>query len=155
MPPRTIDNLGSDVSERYAKDQNIDTSYIKGARTIPSQTEIDVSTPFFPGELDLLLQAQPTHVSWSSLPPPPAYHEQRKRLFSFQITPTIGPEGKWESQAQKALEKLQSIPDDPTENTKDFTLKPKKVFTALVHAINDLNKSIIDINSKRSQYQKG
>lgn len=153
MPPRTVDNLGTDVSERYAKDQRLtDNTYIKGAGGIPSRTEIDVSTPFFPGELDLLLQAQPTHITWSSFPPPPAYHEQRKRLFTFQITPTIGPEGKWESQAQKALEKLHSIPDESLEPPQT---QPKKILTALLTAINDLNKSIIDINCKRSQYHKG
>ena len=58
MPSRTIDNLGVDVSTRYAEDQKIlDTSLIKEARTIPIQTEIDVTIPFHPSEMDALLSS--------------------------------------------------------------------------------------------------
>jgi hypothetical protein len=149
MPPRTIDNLGNDASERYARDQHqIDAAYAKGASSIPSRTEIDVSSPFFPGELEILLHTQTTHVAWALFIPPKAYHEQRKRLFTSQITPSIGPEGKWEALAQKVLEKLHSLPDE-----KDG--KEKKTITSLLTTIENLNKLIVEINCKKSQYQKG
>ncbi len=149
MPPRTIDNLGSGASERYAKDQHqVGPAYAQAASSIPSQTEIDVSYPFFPGEVDSLLQSQTTHVSWALFNPPAAYYEQRKRLFTSQITPTIGPEGKWEAQAQKMLEKIQASPEEEGGNE-------KKTITSLITTIGNLNKLMIDINCKKSQYQKG
>ena len=56
MPPRTIDNLGIDVSTRYAEDQKVlDQSLVKEARGIQVQTEIEVTTPFYPSELEALL----------------------------------------------------------------------------------------------------
>jgi len=71
MPPRTIDNLGVDVSTRYAEDRKaLDESFIKEARTIPSQAQIDVSAPSFPSEMEELLHAQPANISWASFPPP-------------------------------------------------------------------------------------
>ena len=155
MPPRTIDNLGPDVSERYAKDQETlkDISYIKGAHAIPSRTEIDVSASFFPSELETLLQAQPTHVSWAYFIAPLAYHEQRKRLFTHQITPTINTEGSWEARAQKVLDTLESLL--AKELDKDKTLQSKKILTGLISTIDFLNRLMIEINCKKSQYQKG
>src|SRR5579863_7976964 len=118
MPPRTIDNLGMDVSTRYAEDQKIlDQSIIKEARNIPLQTEIDVTAPFFPSELEGLLHMSPLHSSWASFIAPALYYEQRKKLFTFQSIPSLGSEDKKESQTQKILTKLQLL--EKQQQTKD------------------------------------
>jgi len=88
MPPRTIDNLGVEVSTRYAEDKQIlDETLIKEAGVIPTQTQIDVTTPFISSELEALLHLQPTGVTWASFFPPARYFEQRKRLFTWQLIP--------------------------------------------------------------------
>jgi hypothetical protein len=166
MPPRTIDNLGVDVSTRYAEDQKIlDKTLIKEARTIPAQAEIEVTIPFFPSELEALLRSTPLQSSWASFIPPAMYFEQRKRLFTFQSIPSLGSEDKKESQTQKILAKLQLLEEKQEEKDQkkkreqqhslEEEEREKKILTVLLQTIANLDKLIIDINSRRSQYQKG
>ena len=55
MARRTIDNLGVDVSNRYAQDQEfLDENILKEARRIVPQTQIDVTQPAYPSEFDAL-----------------------------------------------------------------------------------------------------
>jgi hypothetical protein len=170
MPPRTIDNLGREVSTRYAEDQKIfEGSLIKESQAIPVQTEIEVTSPFLPSEVEALFHAQPTYVSWAFFTAPAYYFEQRKKLFTFQMIPSLGSEDKKESQAQKILNKLQTMEEkerrDSQEQDKrkkyeelralEEEEKEKKILTSLLTMINFYDKLIIDINSRRSQYQKG
>ncbi len=170
MPPRTIDNLGVDVSTRYAEDQKIyDKSLIKEARGIQTQTEIEVTIPFFPSELEALLHISPLQSSWASFIAPELFFEQRKRLFTFQSIPSLGSEDKKESQAQKILAQLQLLEekhargqeekDQKKKRQQELALqeeeKEKKILTVLLQTIATLDKLIVDINSRRSQYQKG
>ena len=172
MPPRTIDNLGVDVSTRYAEDQKIlDKTFIKESRGISIDTEIEVTTPSFSAEIEALLQTQPTNVTWATFTPPAFYFEQRKRLFTFQMIPSMGSEDKQESQGQKILAKLQSIVEKPVEKKEDKQsdqrqkyqeeraleeeTREKKVLSSLLKTVTTFDKLIIEINSRRSQYQKG
>ena len=170
MPPRTIDNLGVDVSTRYAEDQKIlDNTLVTESRTIPSQAEIDVTAPYFPTEIDELLHIQPSKITWASFTAPAQYFEQRKRLFTFQLIPSMGSEDKQESQALKILNKLKSMEQKAHENPEakdkrqlyeeglvlEEEEKEKKVLTTLLNKISLFDKLIIEINSKRNQYQKG
>ena len=220
MPPRTIDNLGVDVSTRYAEDQKIlDQSFIKESRGIPIDTEIEVTMPSFSAEVESLLRTQPTNVTWASFMAPPYYFEQRKRLFTYQMIPSMGSEDKQESQAQKILAKLQSmtgkggVPQEKEQKyereiapepgkgvnkveKKDVTPqeiqqkleglkapelgvqrtpaapqdirkkyheeraleeedRERKILTTLLDTVSLFDKLIIEINAKRSQYQKG
>lgn len=171
MPPRTIDNLGVEVSTRYAEDKKVyDESLIKEARGIPSQTEIDVFSPSFSSEMDELLQSQRAYISWASFLPPALYYEQRKRLFTYQLIPSMGSEDKKESQAQKILAKLKGMEEERIEADKENKGKKelydlersleeeereKKILTSLLSTIALFDKLIIEINSRRGQYQKG
>ncbi len=172
MPePRTIDNLGVEVSTRYAEDKRLfDEAFIKEARAIPVQTEIEVTTPFFPSEIEALLHAQRTHIPWAFFSAPALYFEQRKRLFTYQLIPSMGSEDKNESQALKILAKLKSMADERVQRDKEGKGKrelyeeereieeeerEKKILTSLLNSIALFDKLIIEINSRRSQYQKG
>ena len=171
MPPRTIDNLGVDVSTRYAEDKRaLDETLIKESHTIPVQTEIEVTMPFFPSEVEALLHIQPTHVAWAFFSAPALYFEQRKRLFTYQLIPSMGSEDKKESQALKILAKLKSMAEERAQRDKgekdkrqqyeeereiEEEEKEKKILTSLLNSIALFDKLIIEINSRRSQYQKG
>ena len=170
MPPRTIDNLGVDVSTRYAEDQKIlDESLVKESQAIPVQAGIEVTAPYFPTEIDALLHILPSQITWASFTAPSLYFEQRKRLFTYQLIPSMGSEDKQESQALKVLNKLKSVEQKTLENqdTKDKRQlyeeglaleeeeKEKKVLTSLLNTISHFDKLIIEVNSKRNQYQKG
>lgn len=171
MPPRTIDNLGVEVSTRYAEDQKIlDESLIKEAPHIPSQTQIEVTTPYLTPELEIILQLQPSNIPWALFVAPAKYFEQRKMLFTYQLMPSMGSEDKKESQAVKILAKLKSQAEKREEKPKEEKDKRKRyeeereieeeereknVLTSLLNTIALFDKIIIEINSRRSQYQKG
>jgi hypothetical protein len=145
MPePRTIDNLGIEVSTRYAEDKRVlDETLVKEARAVSAQTEITVMAPSFPSEVEALLRIERTHLPWANFFPPEHYFEQRKPLFSFQLVPSMGTEDKKESQTQKILSKT-GVED-----------RSKKILTSLLNTIGTFDKLIIEINAKRGQYHKG
>ena len=171
MPPRTIDNLGVEVSTRYAEDKKVlDESLIRESREIPGQAQIDVTAPFISSELEALLQMQPTAITWAQFTPPLKFFEQRKLLFTFQLIPSMGTEDRKETQAQKILAKLQSLAEERNkreqgekdqrkryEEEREFEEeeKEKKILTSLLDTITLFDKLIVEINSRRGQYQKG
>lgn len=171
MPPRTIDNLGIDASTRYAEGQrDLDQKLVGESQQIPSHTQIDVSAPHFPEELAELLGLRPTGVTWATFSPPAGYLEQRKRLFTYQLIPSMGSEDKQESQAHKILAKLQSVSKEKVEGAQppqdarqhyEATLareeeeKEKKVLTNLFHEISLIDKYVLAVNALRNQYHKG
>jgi hypothetical protein len=172
MPPRTIDNLGVDASTRYAEDKRtLDESIIKEAPTIPAQTEIEVTAPFFSAELEQLIRGPLTSTTWAGFPEPPGYFEQRGReLFTSQIIPRMGSEDKKESLIQKITAKVQSTTKQTTpvesapkdarqhyeeERIQEQELREKKILISCLDTIAHLDKQSIEINSRRVQYQKG
>lgn len=168
MPPRTIDNLGMDVSTRYAEDQKIlDKTLIKEAQTVTDQTQVDVTAPFFPSEVDALLHANSLQKSWALFFPPNLFFEQKKRLFTFQSVPSLGSEDKQASKVDKILALLENKQfkekredkrkqqEQNSQEVEEEEEKEKKVLTDLLQTIAFLDKLLVDINSRRSQYQKG
>jgi hypothetical protein len=140
--PRRIDQLGREASQRYADDQEQLDPRFRGANAISGRTEITVSTPTFPGELEALLGLAQGHAPIASLLPPPNHEQQRGGLFLHQIAPTFGPEGKSMLQARRLLE---DTPEDPG----------KEVIAHLVTTIDHINGEIVECNSKLGQYHKG
>ncbi len=167
MPPRTIDNLGIDASARYAADQKkIDPKAIKEGSGIPAQMIIDVSSPAYPSEMERLIQLSPTQNVWANFFMPTAFLEQRGRIFTFLIIPSLGSDEKRESQALKISAKLKALSDKtegtapqkkswPEQKEIEDREKEKKTLITLLDTINSLDKSLIEINARRTQYQKG
>jgi hypothetical protein len=157
MPPRTIDNLGVEVSTRYAEDKQVlDETMVKGARAISVQTVISVTAPSFPSEVEALLHIERTHLPWANFVPPEHYFEQRKQLFTFQLIPSLGSEDKKESQSLKILSKLRSMAEEAAQTGKpEEEGRDKKILTSLLNTIAIYDKLIIETNSKRGQYHKG
>jgi hypothetical protein len=173
MPPRTIDNLGPDASSRYADDRkHYDETQIKESRIIPSQAEIDVTAPAFSSEFELLFETSRRNSPWGDFFMPPRYQDQKKRVFTFQILPSLGSPDKKEVQAERiqqtvALAKKRK--DEAEEATKNGLRssareeikeleeeeKEKSVLLKLFDGISNLERTLIDINSRRSQYHKG
>jgi Skp family chaperone for outer membrane proteins len=82
----------------------------------------------------------------------------------------MGSEDKKDSQTQKILAKLKSMAEQKVERDKEQKdkrqqyeeeraleeeEKEKKILTSLLNTITLFDKLIIEINSRRSQYQKG
>ncbi len=173
MAPRTIDNLGVDVSSRYANDQKtLDRKILKDARNIPTQAEVDVTTPSFESEFDLLFDADRKNTPWALFCMPRNYGEQRRRLFTYQIIPSLGPSEKTENQEKKILEQLQEQASLQEEKEKERRKhedissweeeqeakekeKEQKILVSLLKNLLMLDKCMADIIARRMQYQKG
>ena len=164
-----------DVSTRYAEDQKLlDQKYLKEAKAIPAQTQIDVTFPSYESEFDLLFETSKRNTPWAEFYAPSKYSEQKKRLFTFQTIPALGSEDKKESQAQKILSKIQASAaqrqvrekgeeKDQKQKKKQWEEsreaeqeeKEKKILIKLLDCIIKLDKYIMDVNARRTQYQKG
>lgn len=163
VKPRTIDNLGVDSSIRYAKDQEaLDTKLIQDSRFIPLKTEVSVLKPYIPSELEQYLA--PGRVTiWASFTPPPEYMLQGRSLFTYQLIPSLGGYEKQEADSDK-LESLESALGKPYERKRqggdqqkeqDEEEKERQILLALLKCIQNLDKTLILINSRRNQYQRG
>lgn len=173
MPPRTIDNLGVDASARYAADvKELETQILKESRIIPRQAEVDVSEPSFTSEFDLLFDSAKRNTPWAKFSMPENYTEQRKRLFTYQIIPSLGPQEKTESQEKKILAQLKEKADRQNKDRdkeskkedrssweedveKQEQEKEQKVLVQLLKNLLILDKCMTDISARRMQYQKG
>lgn len=170
MAPRTIDNLGLDASTRYAFDQQeLDKKILKEARGIPRQAEVDVTTPFFASEFDLLFDTSKKNAAWALFGMPKHYGEQRKRLFTYQVIPSLGTQEKTENQEKKIAAQLKEKSDEQNKERKkkqnstaweddierEDQEKEQKILLALLKNLLFLDKCMIDITARRMQYQKG
>ncbi len=164
---KTIDNLPVETYTRYAEDKKLyDDKLIKEAHSIPPNTEVDVTVPAYPSEMEALLGAPPRQPVWAEFPPPPYYLEQKKRIFTTQVLPSLGSEDKKAAQAQRIMEIVANAKrikeeQDKTGNAKEAARelqdqeKESSVFLHLFTEINSLEKQVVDIKSRLYQYQKG
>ncbi|HSX04760.1 MAG TPA: DUF5399 family protein [Rhabdochlamydiaceae bacterium] len=174
---RTIDNLGVDISTRYALDQErAAESFMKEARGIPSQTQIDVTIPSFTSEFEHLFGLGLSNAPWADFFAPSRYYEQKKRLFSQRLIPILGTpdktdaelqritnlgkvvrkeEGEKEEGKQGEQEKKEEQKSSEEELALSDTEKERKILITLLKQLQTLDQYLIDINSRRSQYQKG
>ena len=167
MAPRTIDNLGIDASSRYASDQKeIDLKILKEARGIPKQAEVDVTSPSYASEFDLLFDTAKKNTPWARFSRPQNYNDQRKRLFTYQIIPSLGPQEKTENQEKKILAQLKEKANKQNDERKDKNTqdrsdwedeqeKEQKILAQLLKNLLILDKCMSDIIARRMQYQKG
>lgn len=160
---RTIDNLGIEISTRYAEDKaQLDEKILREARSIPIQTQIDVTLPSYASEFDLLFDLGKRHITWANFFAPSKYYEQKKRLFTEQIIPAIGSQDKKELQMEKIkkMRKPQKLTEEERmqweeEKEKEEEEKQRKILLRLMDYLASYDNYLIDINSRRSQYQKG
>ncbi len=158
---RTIDNLGMEISTRYAEDQELfEEAFIKEASSIPSQTRISVTRPAYHSEFDLLFDLGKRKASWASFYAPPNYRSYRRRLFAEQVIPQLGTPDKQESQ----LLRVEAVGDEEKRKKHDQEEEPEKenaierekqILLKLLNNIHTFDQLLIDINSRRAQYQKG
>lgn len=154
---RTIDNLGVEISTRYAEDREIyDESLIKEARIIPDQTRITTTLPSYTSEFEVLFELGKQRAFWAAFRAPPNYYAYRRRLFAEQIIPTLGSPDLQESK----LERIEAIGDEekkkhPEPQEEEEIEKEKKILKKLLNNLHLFDSILIDINSRRAQYQKG
>lgn len=164
---RTIDNLGLDISTRYAQDkEQVDQSLLKDSRILPVRTQIDVTAPSYQSEFDLLFQLGRRNATWADFFAPIGFFEQHRRLFLQQIIPSLGSQDQNEAQVERvaAFGKVARKQEEGEEEKEkephwEEELKEeereRKILLKMLHNLQMLDQYLIDINSRRSQYQKG
>lgn len=162
VKPRTIDNLGVEASIRYAKDQEFfEARYIEESRLIPQKTEISVSHPLSLTEFEARFSLGRT-LPWALFSPPPEYSPYGKLIFSYQLIPSLGDYEKLDADSDK-LERIESVLEREERNSgQEFSDKEKEerekerdLLVSLFQCINRLNKTLLLINARRNQYQRG
>lgn len=154
---KTIDDLGLDISTRYASDrQGYDESLIKEAPKIPSQTRITTTQPSYPSEFQLLFDLGMRGTWWAKAAAPLDYYANRRRLFAQQLIPEMGTPDLQETQierleAQAEEEKKRS----PSEKNTQEIDREKEILLKLLNNLHNFDQILIEINSRRAQYQKG
>ena len=162
VKPRTIDNLGIEASVRYAKDKELfEARFIEESRLVSQKTEISVARPYVPSEFDQLFVIGKT-ISWASFLPPPEYFAYARPIFSYQLIPSLGGYEKQEADSDKlaaledAINKQKgSKKQDQSDKERQEEEKERQTIAALLECISRLDKTLVLINSRRNQYQRG
>lgn len=165
---RTIDNLGIEISNRYAEDQStLDEKLIKESRQMPFAIGIDSTSPSFSQEFTLLFGLELRGTQIALFQPPLGYFAQRRRLFTNQLMPTLGSEEKIEAQEQRikgipagsdeeeSKQGKQDQEEAPIPIFADTVKREQRILLNLLTLIHKYDQDLIDINSRRSQYHKG
>lgn len=170
---KTIDNLGINSSIRYAQDQEyLDKTFSKEPSFISEQTTIDVTIPSFSSEFELIFKTSQRNKGWAAFLNPPGFTEQKKRLFTFQILPSLGPDETHQMHLARIKEKLDKDrkrhkkerdqrqdrgKKEPFEEAIEFGEEEKESekIIRLIEVICNLDKILVEINSRRNQYQRG
>jgi len=136
---RTIDNLGPEVSEKYAINQKLyDPSIAKDAKIIAAHAETNATTPYFSWEVDEILGINEKNLPWAHFSVPQGFSSHKRQLYTCHLIPSLG-------SMEKQKEKLSSLPED--ENT--------IVVSNMIEKLCKIDNDLSYINSKRSQFQKG
>lgn len=101
MAKITLDNLGIEHDNRYARDKELHaegSKYVKGA-SASLQAKVLAATPS-PTEVDRLFQKDLSNVSYATYDEPKGY-PGAKPIFLGQLVPSLGTDEKIESYVSK------------------------------------------------------
>ncbi len=170
---KTIDDLGYQVYLQYEQGRKgtkgLGDEYARDSRNVASQIQTDIFEPILHSDFQKLFDLVKRKGSWSLMLPPEEFNDQKKRLFTFQLAPKLGPEEYLEMQ----IERLEDYIDEQEKEKEDNKEKKQRLFSwqdekspkvvvkeaqcliELLKSINMLNHIMIEINSERYRYSKG
>ncbi len=170
---RTIDNLGLDAYISYERERKgFEERYVSESKNVAYQIQADIFEPIIVSDYQLLFDLIPKGDTWVILMTPPEYNDQRRRLFTYQLAPKLGPEEYLEMQIERIEDTAQQAETERQEKEKEDQ-KKKRLFSweaeedpaaiskeaatliELLKTINILNKIMIEINAERYRYSKG
>jgi hypothetical protein len=170
MSTRTIDNLGVDVSIRYAKDQQLlDAHLFQEDALVSRKTETIAYKPYLASDFDQrFFFASRTTSRLAFFQPPPNYFQGSSDLFSYQLIPSLGDDEQQEADLEKLTlwkEKRDKkdkrnrhpaaphIIEEEIEDPNDE--RQRETLVALLECISRLNRDLELAISCRNQYQRG
>ncbi len=160
---KTIDNLGVEISSRYAtaaEDQ--EASIVKDAGVVSPKTRIDVSRAVYTSAFDTLLGTRQRATQWARIASPKGFANASLRIFTHHLLPDIRTDefGLLESERIRAIQddeekKRPKEYDWEEQIEKDEQGKECQVLLTFFDSLQEKDKNLIEINGRRRQYQKG
>lgn len=164
------DSSWVDISRQFAKEQmETDTSITQEASTVSQGTRVDAYSGEFTSQYEAMFQLNRGKLPWGEFFPPKDFVMLRNRLYTHYLIPSIGSQAELEDLHQRVLSSIDAIKTLEPEgahkgsrfltewNSKEFKEKAEdeanKVNNMLTQ-VKDLNKMIVEINSRRAQYKK-
>lgn len=146
---KTIDDLGIQSYTQFEESRVFyDEKYISESKSIADQLGADIFEPILVPEHQVLFELGMKGVVWGMIRPPPNYNDQRRRLFTHQLAPKLGPQDLIDIQIGRIDEKSQQA------QSPDVTQEANKLIL-MMKDINEYNKIIAYINGERFRYSKG
>lgn len=160
VKPKTIDDLGPEVSIRYIESQKGLGETFDPIGHLP---EVLSQSSYFPewAEFQDQFETSAKNFPWADFLPPPGFFQSIQRLFRHQIIPSMGTQERLE----KTLENLQKrkkkkiakgakkLPQSEIED--QDSEKQRHKLETLLELILQLNKDLNLINGLKNQYHKG
>ena len=150
IKPRTIDNLGIEASNKYAKDQEaLDLRLIEDFRR-PTKLEGGF-TPYIPagGEESFTIFSIGSATVWAAFSSPENFSIQASGLFSHLMLPSIG--GSEGLQALK--DKLENLEKTIPQNSGEQ--REYKIVRSFISYLTDASRTFELIRARCNQYQRG
>lgn len=166
---KTIDDLGIQTYLHYEETRKyFDGEFASNSQAIASQLSTDVFEPIIVTDYQILFELGTKGSTWSLMPAPQKYNEQKGRLFTFQLAPKLGPtellelqmsriEAKRKEEKSKGEEEKNKGKKPDWEIAEEDKLIDKQATTLIemMQNILSLNKIMAQIISERYRYSKG
>lgn len=164
--PKTVDNLGVDLSAQYARGQkNIDPKLLRESRSVPIHTQVTTTEPSFQSHVEELLAFNKKNISFAKFNAPKGFHSHQMAIFTYQIVPSMGSfekqevnRDKLDAMKEEERKKEQQEDDDNEERKRELAseeLQEIAIVTKMLKKMGLLDKYLSMINSRREQYHKG
>lgn len=165
---KTIDDLGVQSYVEYEEGQRyFEKKIISESKNIADQLTTDVFEPVKDAEFLDRYEMGKRKAAWGSIDPPMLFNRQKRRLFTHQLAPKLGPQelldaqiDRIEAQRELEIEKRKggqpegALSWEAEKETTDINKEANKLIE-LLQDIDSLNKIVQDINGERCRYKKG
>lgn len=168
MKPVTLDQIGIEIHERYARDQQVlDKAFVEEAAP---HSEVMATSSIFASEWDKLFSYSTRNVPWASFVFPPfSFLSKKRSVFVSSVLPSL------EEDEQQDHQKGESDEEHEDENkrslfaeirarllcvqaadlSKDQLERERSILLRLLESVEELNELLKEIQSRKLQYQKG
>jgi len=150
--PKTVSNLDIDVSIRWAEDQKMlqeTRPIVAESQGISQHAQKDVTMPAAIPATKLLFGTNLIHPTWALFYAPAGFSDQKRRLFTSSIAPSLGSEEQCEEKIGK-IKVMGGQDRDAAEEDPE-----RKTFVKMLQLLMELNKNFFFAVSRLNQYKKG
>jgi hypothetical protein len=154
MKATTIDQLPITANVRWAEDQrDLDISFVTEPAMIAPHPEIVGLSIIYPSKFDILFDLQKRNIAWASFEPPKRFHLFRKRHFSRRLFASFD----WDEEEEDSIpgERLQQVMERLSYLPPSLFEKDKTTLISLLQSLRWINTLVIQIQSRKLQYQRG